>query len=471
MRYLKALEYKWKVLSVTTIGTFMAYLDSSIIIVGLPTVIEDLHTSLFTGIWVIIGYRLIFTILLVAIGRLADIIGRVKLYNAGFAIFTAGSALCALSQTVELLIICRLIQALGGALVIVNNLAIITDSFPTSELGKAMGINVMAINAGTITGYILSGVLIDLFGWRSIFWLNVPIGIFATFWCHKRLKELYAKTTQQKFDYPGAVIFSAFLTLLLLAMTEDLRDPFVQFLIILSGVLFVAFLIYEKQVSQPVMDITLFKIRSFTAGNIASMLNALTLSALVFELTLYLQLVRGFSAFQAGIALIPMDFTMILFSPISGRLSDKYGSRGLTAIGLGIGSVALVLFANLSTNTNTFLAIASLALAGAGAGLFRSPNLSSIMGSVPPERRGIANGVRSTIWNSSIALSIPLAMALMTMALPYEKLAYIVKINTLTDAVETQGLLSAMTYTFYGLAVINAIGAFASTFRESKYKS
>jgi EmrB/QacA subfamily drug resistance transporter len=449
----------------------MAYLDSSIIIVGLPTVIEDLHTSLFTAIWVIIAYQLIFTILLVAIGRLADIIGRVKLYNVGFAIFTAGSALCALSQTIELLIMCRLIQALGAALVIVNNLAIITDSFPTSEFGRALGINVMAINAGTITGYILSGVMIHLFGWQSIFWVNVPVGVFATFWCHKRLKELYVKAAQQKFDYPGAAIFSAFMTILLVAMTEDLRNSFVQSLVILSGVLFVIFLIYEKQVSQPIMDMTLFRIRSFTAGNVASMLNALTFSALAFELTLYLQLVRGFNAFQAGIALIPMDFTMILFSPISGRLSDKYGSRGLTAMGLAIGSVALVLFANLSTNTNAVVIVASLALAGAGAGLFRSPNLSSIMGGVPPERRGLANGVRSTIWNSSIVMSIPLAMALMTTALPYGKLAYIVNVNTLTDTVETQGLLSAITYAFYGLAFINALGAFASTFNESKQKS
>ena len=465
------MEYKWKVLTVTTIGTFMAYLDSSIIVVGLPTVIEDLNTSLFSGIWVIIGYRLIFTILLVAIGRMADIIGRVKLYNTGFAIFTAGSALCALSQTIEMLIAFRLIQALGGALIIVNNLAIITDSFPTSELGKAIGINVMAINAGTVTGYVLSGVMIGLFGWQSIFWLNVPIGVFGTFWCHKRLKELYTKTTQQKYDYAGAVIFSASLTLLLIGMTEDLRNQSIQMLLALSGILFVAFLFYERRVHQPIMDMTLFRIRSFTAGNIASLLNGLTFSALAFELTLYLQLVRGFSAFQAGLALLPMDITTVLISPISGYLSDKYGARGLTAIGLGIGSVALVLFANLSLESSSILVIVSLALAGAGVGLFRSPNLSSIMGSIPPERRGIGNGVRSTIWNSSIATSIPLAMALMTVVMPYDKLASIVNVSTLGNQPETLGLLSAINYAFYALAIINALGAIASTFRESKHKT
>jgi MFS family permease len=251
-------------------------------------------------------------------------------------------------------------------------------------------------------------------------------------------------------------------------MTEDLRDPFVQFLIMLSGVMFVAFFIYERRVAQPVLDMALFKIRSFTAGNVASMLNALTLSALVFELTLYLQLVRGFSAFQAGIALVPMDVAMILLSPISGRLSDKYGSRGLTVLGLGISSLALVLLANLSANTDAVLIVVPLVLSGAGAALFRSPNLRSIMGAVPPERRGIANGVRSTIWNTSIALSIPLAMALMTAVLPYDELANIVNVNLLTDAVQMRGLLAAMMYAFYGLAFINALGTFASVFRESK---
>lgn len=454
----------------TTIATFMLFLDTSIIIVGLPTVVEDLNTSLFSGIWVIVSYRLIFTILLVAIGRMADVVGRVKLYNAGFAMFTVGSTLCAVSQTVETLIASRLIQGLGGALMAVNNLAILTDSFPASQLGTALGIQGMAVNAGTMTGYTLSGVMIGLFGWRSIFWLNVPIGFFGTFWCHKRLKELYRKVGQQKFDYLGAITFSAPLTLLLVAMTGDLREPFFQALLGLSLVLFVVFLVVEKRVDQPVMDMSLFRIRTFTAGNVAILLNGLAFSALAFELTLYLQLVRGLSAFQTGIALLPIDFTMILLSPISGHLSDKYGVRGLTAIGLGMTSLALVLFANLSLDSGSVFVIASMALAGAGVGLFSSPNLSSVMGSVPPERRGIANAVRSTVWNSSLAASIPLAMALMTLMMPYDKLASIVNASILTDQHEAIGLLSAMSYAFYALALINVLGVVASVSRGSRHK-
>jgi EmrB/QacA subfamily drug resistance transporter len=446
----------------------MAFLDSSIIVVGLPTVIEDLNTSLFLGIWVIAGYRLMMTVLLVAIGRLTDIVGRVKLYNAGLAIFTAGSVLCALSQTVEMLIACRLIQGLGSALVAANSFAIITDSFPTSELGTAAGINAMAQNAGTITGYTLSGVMIGLSGWRSIFWLNVPIGLFATIWCHKRLKELYRKLPKQTFDYVGAATFTAALTLLLIAMTGDLREFFVRMLLLGSGVLFVVFLIFERRVDQPVLHLSLFKIRTFAAGNVSSLLNGLTFWGAVFGLALYLQLVRGFSPFQAGVTLLAIDVTMIIIGPVSGRLSDRYGARGLSALGLLILSLAMVLFANFSSDSSLLFITSSFALAGAGMGIFRSPNTSSIMGSVPPERHGIANGVRTTVMSCSNAVSIPLAIALMTTVLPYDKLASIVNVSILTNQEEVWGLLSAMSYAFYALACINAIGAIASIFRESK---
>jgi EmrB/QacA subfamily drug resistance transporter len=444
----------------------MVYLDSSIVVVGLPTVIEDLNTSLFTGIWVIAAYGLTLTILLVAIGRMADIVGRVKLYNAGFAIFMVGSALCALSHNVEMLIAFRVVQALGGAFLVVNTLAIITDSVPISELGKATGINAMAINAGTISGYVLSGVMIGLFGWRSIFWINVPIGSFGVFWCHKRLKELYTKTPYQRYDYPGAVIFSTALTILLIALTQDLRNPFMKALVGLSGVLFLLFLIRERRLDQPILDLTLFRIRVFSAGNIAYLLNGLAFSALAFELTLYLQLVRGFSAFRAGIALLPLDFSMVLISPISGRLSDKYGARGLSAIGLAMSSVAFSALANLALDSSSFFIIASLALAGAGSGLFRSPNASTVMKSVPPERRGIANAVRQTMYNTSIVTGIPLAMTLMTAVLPYDKLASIVNVSTLSNQREALGLLSAITLAFYALAFINSLGIIASIFEK-----
>ncbi len=444
----------------------MSTLDSSIVVVGLPTVLADLNASLFLGIWIITAYRLMITILLVSIGRVADIIGRVKMYNLGFAVFTIGSALCAVSRSVEMLIAFRLVQGLGAALLFVNSLVIVLDAFPTSELGTAIGINQMAVNAGTIVGYTLSGVMIGLFGWPSIFWINVPVGIFGTLWSHRRLREVRGKTEGQRFDYLGAALFSAALTLALLAMTfGDFRSILNEALIGVSITLFLAFLILETRVDQPVIDLSIFKIRQFTAGNLANLLNGIAFAALAFELSLYFQLVKGYTAFQAGLALIPMDLTLIVISPISGRLSDKYGGRGFASIGLALTSVALFLFSNFSRETSPASISASLALAGLGIGLFRSPNASSVMGSVPADRRGIASGVRSTILNTSAVLSVPIAITIMVAVLPYNELATIANATTLGSLDEVQLLLQAISRTFLVLAVINGLAVVASILR------
>ncbi len=460
------MEYKWTVLTVTTVGIFMSTLDASIVVVGLPTIIADLNTSLFAGIWVITGYRLMVTILLVTVGRITDIFGRVKLYNSGFAVFTIGSALCALSPTAEILIAARLIQGFGAALLFVNSMALAVDAFPTAELGTAIGINQMAINAGTIVGYTLSGVMIGLFGWRSIFWINIPVGIFGTIWAHRRLKELSIKTEKETFDYIGAVLFSTALTLVLLALTiGDLRSIVTQSLLVASLVLFTMFLAHERRVDQPVLDLKLFKIRAFTAGNFSNLLNGLAFAALAFELTLYFELVKGYSAFQTGLALIPMDFTLIVIGPISGRLSDKYGGRGLSTIGLVITSVALLVFSTFSIDTGVVIITAALALGGFGIGLFRSPNASSVMGSVPPGRRGVAAGVRSTVINTSSVLSIPLALAFMTAVMPYDRLSVVVSATALGSQLEALQLLDAIRYAFYAFAAINGLAVIVSFLR------
>lgn len=463
------MEYKWTVLSVTTVGIFMATLDASIVVVGLPTIIEDLDTSLFAGIWVITGYRLMITILLVTIGRFADILGRVKMYNAGFAIFTIGSVLCSLSPTGELLVLSRLVQGFGAALLFVNSMAIVVDAFPASELGTAIGINQMAINAGTMVGYTLSGILIGFFGWRSIFWLNVPVGLFGTIWAHRRLKELYTRMRGERFDFLGAILFSSALTAILLALTVgDLRSIATQILMVAGVILFLLFIAHEMRTDHPLMDFSLFRVRLFTAGNFASLLNGFAFAALAFELTLYLQLVKGYTPFQTGISLIPMDFALIIIGPIGGRLSDKYGARGLSTLGLAITSCALVLFGTFSVDTTEAYIGVALALAGFGVGLFRSPNASSVMGSVPAERRGIGAAVRSTLLNTSSVISIPLALSLMTAIMPYDRLAVVVSASTLNNPQEVLQLLDAIRYAFYAFAAVNALAVIVSFLRGTR---
>jgi EmrB/QacA subfamily drug resistance transporter len=461
---MSGVEYKWKVLTVTTLSVFMVTLDSSVIVVGLPTVVEDLKTSLFLGTWIITSYRLAITVLLIAIGRFTDIFGRVKLYNTGFAMFALGSALCAISPNAELLLAFRIIQGIGGAFLIGNGISIVTDSFPERELGKAIGINFTAANAGNIVGYTLSGVMIGLFGWRSIFWLNLPIGILGTLWCHLRLKELYKRIESERFDYVGAVAFSTGILMLLIALTGDIGSSLIRGLYVGSALLLASFVFLERRAKHPIFDPMIFRIRKFSTGIAASLLNSLSFASLSFVLTLYLQLVRGFSALDAGIILIPLDLTIILVGPASGYLSDRHGARGLTAIGLGVMGIVLLIFANFSLSTSLVLVAVTLTLAGIGRGLFLSPNASSIMGSVPLERHGIANGVRTMVNNASNAVSIPLAMALMTVILPYDRLATVVT-ATLIAHEEIPSLLAAMSYAFYGLFILNAAAVVASVLR------
>src|SRR3989454_7770740 len=226
----------------------MATLDSSIIVVGLPQVVSSLQTNLVEGVWFITIYRLMITVLLVGIGRMADLYGRVRLYNLGFAIFSLGSLLSGLSITAEMLLAFRLIQGVGAAFLFVNSVAIVTDAFAGSELGKGIGINQVAINAGMITGYTLSGVLIQLFTWRSIFLVNVPIGIFGTYWSRKRLNEIHHPARGERFDLAGAVTFSVSITLLLLGLTLGSLTDFANQAVVCASVLcFAIFIMIERK--------------------------------------------------------------------------------------------------------------------------------------------------------------------------------------------------------------------------------
>ena len=468
------MEYKWVVLTVTTVGIFMATLDSSILVVGLPQVVVALNTNLVVGVWFITIYRLMITVLLVGIGRIADLYGRVRLYNMGFAIFTIGSLLSGLSMTAEELLGFRLVQGVGAALLFVNSVAIVTDAFAGEGLGKGIGINQVAINAGTITGYTLSGILIQFFTWRSIFLVNVPIGIFGTFWSRRRLKEISQPTRGEKFDLLGAASFSSSITLLLLGLTiGSLTDTLNLVLVASSGVLMVFFFLVERRTKSPVLDLSLLRIRLFTAGNIANLLSGLAFAGLAFIMTLYFQLVRGYDPLHAGIFLIPLDATLILVGPISGSLSDKWGARGLSTLGLVIASLGFFLLSRFDQATSYSEIAAGLVLVGFGIGLFRSPNASSVMGAVPASKRGISSAVRATIINTSIVASIPLVLALMTADVPYDRLVSIIGNSNLLMSVQASngslaGFLSGLQHALAIFSIFILASAVFSLLRGSR---
>jgi len=449
------LDYKWVALSVTSVGTFMANLDSTIVVIGLPTILKDLHTSIVHGIWIITGYTLMMTIFLVLLGRLADLYGRVRLYNLGFAIFTVGSLFCALSRNGEQLIIFRFLQGAGASLLYANSGAIITDAFPRNELGMGLGINIMSVNLGAITGYTLGGIIITYFGWRSIFLLNLPIGIIGTILGYLNLKEIGTKPVGQKFDYAGSILYCIGLSTILLALT--MGDPLSirNIAILVCGLaLFVAVIFVELRQKYPTLDLTLFKIRQFALGNIAGFLNGIGFSCGPFLRSLYLQLILGYSAAKTGLLLIPMEIIVFIISPISGKLSDKYGSQVLSSVGLALNAAALFWFSTLNQKSSYAEVLVSLILFGFGMATFFSPNSSAVMGSVTSEKRGIANGIRMTVNQTSNVLSVPFSLLLMTLVMPYTKLSQIVNSSQLLNSNEGPLFMKAINYACFILGII-----------------
>ena len=466
------IDYKWVALSVTTVGGFMSSLDSTIVVIGLPTILQSLQASIIHGIWIITGYSLMMTVLAVMLGRLADLHGRVKLYNLGFAIFTVGSLLCALSRTGEQLIIFRFLQGTGAALLMVNSAAIITDAFPRGELGMGLGINMMSMNMGAIMGYTLSGVMITYFGWRSIFLLNVPIGIFGTIWGYLRLKEISIKPVGEKFDYAGSILYCIGLSTILLGMTIGNPTSGHNIAILAGGLaFFIAVIFVELRQKYPTLDLTLFKIRLFAAGNLTSFLNSLAFSCGPFLRSLYLQLILGYSALKAGIILIPMEITVLIFGPISGKLADRYGSRVLSSVGLALNAAALIWFSTLTAKSSYGAVLISLLLFGFGRALFISPNSSSVMGSVPAEKRGVANGIRMTLNSTGGVLSVPFSLLLMTLVMPYDKLSQIVSSSQLVNSNEVPIFLKAINHACLILGIIILFAIIPSLLRGQQEKA
>lgn len=398
----------------------MSSIDTNIVLISLPTIASKLHgITTLDVLWIILGYQLVIASVLVNFGRLADMFGRVKLYNLGFAIFTVGSGLCSLSGSPAELIGFRLVQATGAGFLFSNSAAIITDAFPIQERGRALGINQISIVVGSVAGLILGGILTTTLGWRSIFWVNLPIGAFATLWAHFKLKELSTPEHTKHLDIPGNLLFVGALAVMLLAITMEaisgLRSYDLYGLLGTSLVLFIIFILVERKLKDPMFDLTLFKNREFDAGNITIFLNALSRGSFILVMVFFLQgPIFNYSPLEAGLYLIPMSFSLSVMGPISGILSDRFGPRPFVIIGLLLSSIGFYLMTRVGTSISFLITLAPLVLIGAGMGLFASPNRASIMNSVPGHRRGVASGISTTLVNAGNTVSIGIAFLIMS---------------------------------------------------------
>ncbi|WP_393971910.1 MFS transporter [Oxyplasma meridianum] len=422
------MQYKWTVLTNTTLGVLMSSLDTNIVLIALPTIARQLPgTSLLDLIWILIGYQLITAAILVSFGRLADMFGRVKLYNLGFIIFTVGSALCSISFTSFELIFFRMIQGVGAAFLFSNSAAIITDAFPISERGKALGINQIAIVFGAAMGLVFGGFLVSLLGWRSIFWVNIPIGIFAAIWSHFKLKELATIEKGQRVDLTGNFTFAGGLALILVAITVyslgSLSRLEALIMILFGLALIIFFVIIEVRTRYPMFNMALFKIRAFSFGSLALLLNALANGAVTIVLVFYLQgPTMRLTPLVAGIFLVPMSASLAVIGPISGILSDRYGQRFFAVLGLVISIIGFALLSRIE-NTITFTQLLiPLILVGVGMGFFASPNRSSIMSGSPPRYRGIASGMSATMNNVGRTFSTGIAFLVIAIGTPLTQL-------------------------------------------------
>jgi len=471
------MKYKWVVLTVTTVGVLMDGIDSRIVIIGLPQVAAALHADIEQAIWFTQSYVLVGTIVLLLIGRVTDIVGRVRIYTTGFAIFTIGSALTSVSQDPNQFIVWRGLQGLGVAMLFINSVAMIVDATPRKELGLSLGINQIAFRFGAMAGLTLSGLILSFFDWRALFYINIPIGIFGTFWAHHRLKEIAKVERKTSVDWFGFVSFSISITSFLLALTYDaygLSEEIVVYgLLVLSALTLAVFIVHERREMHPLLDLSLLRIREFTGGVIAQLLNAISWGAFLLLLSLYLQLILDMSPLEAGLRIIPFDIAFLIFGPLSGRLSDKFGHLPFTTTGLTIASAALYLFSTVRITTPISFVTVYMILVGVGMGLFVSPNISSIMSSVPEKRRGIASAFRATFFQVGYVISLNAAVLIMTLAIPYQMITQIISaINPLAITASDKILfIRGLSSAYFWLAIINLAAILPSVLRgSSKYK-
>jgi MFS family permease len=433
-------RYKWVALANTTASMFMATLDGSIVIIALPAIFRGIHLDpLAAGnisylLWMIMGYRLVQAVLVVTVGRLGDMFGRVRIYNAGFVVFTIASILLSFDPFTGghgalWLIGWRLLQAVGGSMLMANSAAILTDAFPASQRGFALGTNQIAGLAGMFVGLVAGGLLAAI-DWRWVFWVNVPVGVYGTLWAYLRLRD-NGERHRAHVDWWGNITFAVGLSAVLIAVTYGFQpygghtmgwtNPWVLTGLIGGAALLAAFAVLETRIAEPMFQLSLFRIRAFTAGNLAGLAVAVARGGLQFMLIIWLQGIwlplHGYDYSQtplwAGIFLLPLTAGFLVSGPVAGWMSDKFGSRGIATAGMAVfgGSFIGLMLLPVSFPYPAFALL--IALNGIGSGMFASPNSSSIMGSVPARQRGAASGMRSTFQNSGTALSIGVFFSVM----------------------------------------------------------
>lgn len=451
---------KWMVLIAVGTGTFMSALDSSVVNITLPVISQAFNVNVAQIEWVVTIYLLVLSGLLLSFGRLGDLRGHKQIYILGFMVFVASSVFCGLASSETMLIAFRAVQALGAAMIASNSPAILTKSFPGSQRGQALGLQATMTYLGLTVGPSLGGFLTQHFTWRSVFYVNIPVGLAAIWLSLRYIQTDREAHSAEPFDFRGALLFMAGLTCLLLGLNQGhaygWTSPFIVGLLVAAAVFLAIFVALEMKIASPMLDLRLFRHPVFSLSTISAILNYLCIYTITFLMPFYLINGREFSSSQAGLLLTAQPVIMAVVAPISGTLSDKYGARLPGMVGMGVLSAGLFMLSRMGPETPVPIIVLSLALVGFGTGTFISPNNSALMGSAPRNRQGIAAGILATSRNLGMVLGVGLAGAIFNTIL-YNHI----------DPGSTQALFSAFQTSFLVAAGIALVGVFTTGAREA----
>jgi EmrB/QacA subfamily drug resistance transporter len=465
-------SYKWWALSCTSLGMLLATVNSGTLIIALPDLERSLRTSLLELVWVILVYMIASTVLVLSAGRLSDQFGRKKAYIVGFVVFALASLGAGFASSGTQLILWRIVQGIGGAFLFANAAAIVTDAFPREQLGLAMGTNTMVAAIGLVIGPVLGGALV-LISWHWVFWFNVPFALAGSLWAWLVLRELTGRSEDTAFDAPGTFTFLIGLTGLVFGISKGgisgWSSPLVVGGLVVAAVLLPAFVVIERHARQPMLDLTIFRSRLFSAAAAAAFINGLSRFALMFLFVFYFQGVQGDSPVLAGVKLAPLALGMLVSSPLAGIWADRRGSRTMAALGMLVTAVGLALMTTLDRGTTYWASGSYMFVVGIGSGMFNSPNTAAMMGTVAAHRRGIAAGARVLVQNTGAVISIAFVLAVVTSSVPKHVLFAVFSglANHISNAQLTP-FISNMHTALWFLSAVSLLGAVVAAARPSE---
>ncbi|MDQ0189192.1 DHA2 family efflux MFS transporter permease subunit [Alicyclobacillus cycloheptanicus] len=407
----------------TSLGVLLVMVNLGALNVALPAIARHFHTGAALSNWILLSYMVVNTVLILVFGQFSDAFGRKMLYLLGMAAFTVMSFVVGFAQNIWLFILFRALQAAGGALIITNNTALITDAFPEAKLSSGLAANVLISSVAQLVGPVVGGVIASTLGWQWVFWSTVPIGVVGVVWGWFTLRHLPSQGSGRRIDTLGGAVTFVALSALIIALSEGSSLGWTAPLVLGGLVLFallVPLLIWvEQRTHTPMFDFSLFANRAYAMANVATFLNSFARVSVVLLVSLYLQSLLHVDAFFAGISVLPVTVGMIVAAPLTGPLANRFSARILSTTGLGISAVGLILLmGGLRVHLSASLNDSGMFLVGFGSGLFMTPNTRSIMTGVPPERRGFANGLRSMLQNMGQVLSTAVSMTIITSILP-----------------------------------------------------